>query len=828
MKKIKLLLPVIAASSVIAPLVTTTTSCSKDKEDTTNGVECVGSQKLTTPDNSSTAEFKFKLKHKLNSGQKLWCTAKNITPSATPTEDGELTINGGTVTFSDDLYFTVSYTIYWTVGAIQKDQSVSFSLIFSGVDNDGAQWQTAIDDFTITKGNTTEKAIPNSAFDIQNGVLVGMKTSWATLTNYDTILIPNNVVEIHNAALQNVSGSYEAPGSNIKTLRFEEGSMPLYLGTSGLFQLYEMSKLVLPSRLAYVAHDNFRDCAKLTEIDVSSWTQEKFNQVNPFAGLTQSAFGGLGSNGHFVCQTGLELETYFIFTTLNSIFRNWFEEFEWKLKETEDKVFRYIEVEGYQEKFLQGINLDVFQGDTIVIPDQMTRIAPGAFDSVFTKDLTPNTSKLVIGENSQLTKIHSSAFAHCNSFKNVEIKAKKLTTIDFNTFTNCSQLEKVVLPSQLRELGDNCFYQCLALTDVNLKSTLVSKIPVGCFFACKKLNELPITTHTTWIGADAYTGCQVSGTVAIPSIIDYIGAGAFYGCSNLDFNFLNARLTYIGDQAFYGISPKFTKVILPNTLEYIGAGAFGNNPYLTSISVTAGGNYESEDNAIYEVSTHDLVCACSGTTSVKAETTKIKPYACAGIHWTNDLDISETNIKEVGEFAFTQVTSEKDNFTIIFPDAIEKLGNSAFAHSNVCDIVTLPTTGFPSIKEDGFGDSLFDGCKTIKDVTIPTNVTTVPFASFRSSGVTRLTLHNKIENIDSYAFQGCQFEWIDVSTYDAVPPASWLTVAAFQGAKGVVEGYTTHPVTIKVKAGTTEDVKTAWKNAFLKAGFDSKTKFEFE
>ena len=88
---------------------------------------------------------------------------------------------------------------------------------------------------------------------------------------------------------------------------------------------------------------------------------------------------------------------------------------------------------------------------------------------------------------------------------NILDRLLKVTKIDFEAFSDCTELTSVVMPNTIK---------C---------------IESGAFFACTGLTTITIPNSVTNIGNYAFSYCESLTSITIPSSVTVIGSGAFEG-----------------------------------------------------------------------------------------------------------------------------------------------------------------------------------------------------------------------------------------------------------------------------------------------------------
>lgn len=153
-----------------------------------------------------------------------------------------------------------------------------------------------------------------------------------------------------------------------------------------------------------------------------------------------------------------------------------------------------------------------------------------------------------------------------DSLKKIVLTGNTVSEYAFNGLTN---VEEIVLPETITEIGNYAFANCSSLYKITLPAT-VTKIGNGAFSGCSILTKLNLA-NVTYIGNSAFENCtqlfyNVQGSVyTATETLTYIGTSAFSGCTSLetvDLANLSGKTVTIGENAFKGLTA-LTKVTLP-------------------------------------------------------------------------------------------------------------------------------------------------------------------------------------------------------------------------------------------------------------------------
>ena len=223
----------------------------------------------------------------------------------------------------------------------------------------------------------------------------------------------------------------------------------------------------------------------------------------------------------------------------------------------------------------------------IVLPDTITRISAGAFDTctMLTQIDLPNN----------LVSIGNSAF-NGKGLKSVNMP-NSVTQIGAYAFRDCINLAYVVLSNKLSSVQIGTFYNCSGLTNIGIPDSVTS-IDKDAFYKCTSLINVSIPNSVTSIGNTAFAYCSQLPEVNIPGNVTTFGSYVFRNCTDLTKVIMNNGITTIGNCMFYGCS-YLSQITLPETITSIGSEAFrGCNRLKTITSENSGYIIRKQTNEV--------------------------------------------------------------------------------------------------------------------------------------------------------------------------------------------------------------------------------------
>ena len=372
---------------------------------------------------------------------------------------------------------------------------------------------------------------------------------------------------------------------------------------------------------------------------------------------------------------------------------------------------------------------------------------------------------------------------------------ESITSIEYDAFSECQNLESVTLPESLTTLGIRAFGCCQSLKAIKIPSG-VTAIPGYCFNGCVSLESVTIPEGVTAIGHDAFQSCNLNA-LTLPESLEKIGDCAFYNNGALRSVNIPAKVKTIEPQAFYNCG--LTELVIQEGVQTIGYNTFGNNSLknltLPSTIKSIGESAFSYNNL------QSIICNAvtpptldgnafnsgSITPSIKVPMASIAAYRKAygwkdfsnyyvgevvadGITYRIDENgatitaaeatLTEANIPSVVEFERNQypvikindnVFADNTNLTAVtLPEGLVEIGENAFSGCQNLESVALPES------MTTLGDMAFYACKLLKTIKIPSVVTAIPNDCFsKCSSLESVKIPEGVTDIGGSAFSGC-------------------------------------------------------------------------
>ncbi len=355
-------------------------------------------------------------------------------------------------------------------------------------------------------------------------------------------------------------------------------------------------------------------------------------------------------------------------------------------------------------------------------------------------------------------------------------------------------LTEVNLRSSIRYIGANAFYRCIKLTRFSTEFTEDGKtgglISIGdyAFRGCSILRNVVLREGLLEIGSYAFRDCSIltdNGANMIPKSVRRIGTRAYLDSGlwlnareadgiayagnwvvgfNTDTSSSHSEIAFkdgvvgVADFAFYN-NEELTRIQKLNSAEHIGRGAFFGCTALGMVSLNQNLT-EIADNTFSG-------CSSLAVVNFPFSLKRIGLRAFYQCTLLDDIDLSATDVEEIGEMAFYGCTNVKEiglggklqtigssSFNgleqieeVVLPDSVTDIGANAFAGCTSLTAVTL------SGSLQAVGAGAFQGCESLASVTIPDNVTEIGnYAFYKCGSLATADLGSNTVSIGTYAF----------------------------------------------------------------------------
>ena len=623
-------------------------------------------------------------------------------------------------------------------------------------------------------------------------------------TSLTEVTIPSGVTTIGGYAFSGCTGLTEV-------------NLPESLTTINAyaFENCQFESIDIPDSVTAIASKAFNNCTKLSEIGYpASWTRVldyNYNSTDYSDGNSwyRTPFDGCTSLKSITVDEGVTSIPKHAFRYQTSL---------------EEVIF---------PNSLTNIGVYAFDGckglKSISLPNNVTKINSYAFNGC------SGITNVVL--SSSLNTISSNAFSGCSGITNISLPGS-LTTIGTYAFSNCTGLKTITIPESITVIQSGVFNNCTGLTEVNLPNTLTT-INAYAFENCQ-FESIDIPDSVTAIASKAFNNCTKLSEIGYPASwtrvldynynsTDYSDGNSWYrtpfdGCTSLKSITVDEGVTSIPKHAFR-YQTSLEEVIFPNSLTNIGVYAFDGCKGLKSISlpnnVTKINSYAFNGcsgitNVVLSSSLNTIssnaFSGCSGITNISlpGSLTTIGTYAfsnCTGLKtitipesitviqsgvFNNCTGLTEVNLPNtlttINAYAFENCQFE----SIDIPDSVTAIASKAF---NNC--TKLSEIGYPAswtrvldynYNSTDYSDgnswyrTPFDGCTSLKSITVDEGVTSIPKHAFRyQTSLEEVILPNSLTSIGVYAFDGCnklEKVWV---------PASVVTINnyAFNGCSSL-------------------------------------------
>ena len=111
------------------------------------------------------------------------------------------------------------------------------------------------------------------------------------------------------------------------------------------------------------------------------------------------------------------------------------------------------------------------------------------------------------GKKYPVTELGAKSFSNCSNLTSVTIPSS-VTSLGASCFEFCSSLTSITIPSSVTSLGEDCFYFCNNLYSVNIQSPKIT-LDSECFASTIITDFTIMATTPPTISDDCFNGCSI-------------------------------------------------------------------------------------------------------------------------------------------------------------------------------------------------------------------------------------------------------------------------------------------------------------------------------
>ena len=302
------------------------------------------------------------------------------------------------------------------------------------------------------------------------------------------------------------------------------------------------------------------------------------------------------------------------------------------------------------------------------------------------------------GNTNILTKEDINATRLRQTAIEAEIYDTCCTKINWETFSGCTNLQKVTIGDSVTEISNYAFQDCQMLSEIKLPSGLTS-VGYLSFANCASLSSVTLPDSMTSIDSFAFSDCSNLKDVYIPCDTGNYG---FQSCISLTSVTLGNNVTAIDGNSFNGCS-SLPSITIPNSVTIIHSGAFTNCTNLSAITVP---------NSVTEVNAG----AFSNCTSLTTAQLSTKLTAISSLLFNNCTSLTSVNIPSGVTRISTSAFSKCINLpSITIPNKVKRIDSEAFSDCWKLNHVTIPSA------VTTIGQAAFQGCSTLEYIRLEGN-----------------------------------------------------------------------------------------------------------
>ena len=325
--------------------------------------------------------------------------------------------------------------------------------------------------------------------------------------------------------------------------------------------------------------------------------------------------------------------------------------------------------------------------------------------------------------------------------------------IGWYMFHKCYNLQKIILPDNIKSINGDSFSNCDNLESVSIGGDVLD-IGYNSFYCCEALKSVYITDLADWCnidfdnfpanplnnGARLYLNNKEVTELIIPDEVVEIKEAAFYGCMSIEHVAIGNNVKSIGEWAF-------SECTSLNSVHINSLASW------CQINFKGGAANPLSNGAKLYLNNEELT-----ELTIPEELTEIKDYTFGGCKSLIKVNLG-SKIASIGNSTFGGCNSLVN---IIIHENVTKIGDFAFSG---CALTTLDIhDGVTSI-----GVGAFKGCNKLTSVVVGDGVTSIAGSTFKDCySLESVKIGKNVKSIGISAFENASIS--EFYSFSTTPP----------------------------------------------------------
>lgn len=342
---------------------------------------------------------------------------------------------------------------------------------------------------------------------------------------------------------------------------------------------------------------------------------------------------------------------------------------------------------------------------------------------------------------------YSKWYRYRNEIEEVVV-GDNITSIGGYAFYDCENLKSIVLPESLETIDANAFSGCSSLKNIELPQG-VELLGERAFNGCSSLTDIVFPESIKTINRYCFCECTSLAEVVVPPNVTKLEYEVFGGCTSLSSVTLSEGLETLSNKVFRDCP--IEKIYLPDSVQSISFFVFDGCEKLEEVSIgknmeTIGSYAFFENKSLKKVEYRGDIDSWIRINFIS------NPTEYAGDLYIDGKVVTKVDFKE----GFTEIPKRvfqgcKSIKSISIPGSVEKIGEYAFSGCIGLNEITF-SNGIKTIS-----DYAFSKCLSISELSIPDSVTDICTAAFSGCvNLQKITLPANITRLGNNVFSGCR------------------------------------------------------------------------